>query len=166
MYVCPGPKFSSSCPSDSQRFRNFGWNNIMKVFRNCRLIEQYKMKLMPEFINARMSIKSPLILCTCVEICAQQPQQQHQYRPSSKSRKPWREREKKKRTKQISLAFHTNDFTSNLFYGRNESFYNKYTRTITKSVEFPNNSWIPFTCMFIFKKIQIDERYFVYRWIQ
>lgn len=39
--------------------KHFGRNRSLNVVRNCRLIEQYSMKLIAELISARMSMKSP-----------------------------------------------------------------------------------------------------------
>lgn len=54
------PKSCSSCETGIHRFKHFGRNNKVNVVRNWRLIEQYSIKFMAEFINARISIKSPV----------------------------------------------------------------------------------------------------------
>lgn len=52
--------FSSSCCETGNHWsKHLGRNNRVNVVRNCRLIEQYKMKLIAELINARMSMRSP-----------------------------------------------------------------------------------------------------------
>lgn len=53
--------FSSSCATGSHRSKNFGRNNSVNVERNCRLIEQYRIKFIAELISANMSVKSPEI---------------------------------------------------------------------------------------------------------